>query len=61
MRDEDFRGDERPNIMELFKCLPVIEHLTTWGYMSPVIFIHLNTLYMIQREKIFNIACYLLF
>ncbi|XP_076910046.1 F-box/FBD/LRR-repeat protein At1g13570-like [Bidens hawaiensis] len=37
MRDEDFRGDERPNIMELFKCLPVIEHLTTWGYMSPLL------------------------
>ncbi|KAJ0431225.1 putative leucine-rich repeat domain superfamily, F-box-like domain superfamily [Helianthus annuus] len=27
----DFLGDEKPNIMELFKCLPMIEDLTTWG------------------------------
>ncbi|XP_022039205.1 F-box/FBD/LRR-repeat protein At1g13570 isoform X1 [Helianthus annuus] len=24
-------GDENPSIMELFKCLPVVEDLTTWG------------------------------
>ncbi|KAF5754771.1 putative F-box-like domain superfamily protein [Helianthus annuus] len=33
--DEEFYGHERPNIMELFKSLPVIEHLTTWGYVAP--------------------------
>ncbi|KAJ0432733.1 putative F-box-like domain superfamily protein [Helianthus annuus] len=33
--DEEFYGHERPNIMELFKALPVIEHLTTWGYIAP--------------------------
>ncbi|KAJ0667132.1 putative F-box domain, leucine-rich repeat domain superfamily, F-box-like domain superfamily [Helianthus annuus] len=33
--DEEFYGHERPNIMELFKSLPVIEHLTTWGYIAP--------------------------
>ncbi|KAJ0812519.1 putative F-box-like domain superfamily protein [Helianthus annuus] len=33
--DEEFYGHERPNIMELFKSLPVIEHLTTWGYITP--------------------------
>ncbi|KAM0058868.1 putative FBD domain, leucine-rich repeat domain superfamily [Helianthus debilis subsp. tardiflorus] len=27
----DFIGSEYPSIMELFKCLPVIEDLTTWG------------------------------
>ncbi|KAJ0631834.1 hypothetical protein HanLR1_Chr17g0658371 [Helianthus annuus] len=32
--EQEFAGihEERPNIMELLKCLPVIEHLTTWGY-----------------------------
>ncbi|KAM0058866.1 putative FBD domain, leucine-rich repeat domain superfamily, F-box-like domain superfamily [Helianthus debilis subsp. tardiflorus] len=33
---EEFYGHERPNIMELFKSLPVIEHLTTWGYIAPL-------------------------
>ncbi|KAJ0667133.1 putative FBD domain, leucine-rich repeat domain superfamily, F-box-like domain superfamily [Helianthus annuus] len=35
IEDEQFIGHERPNIMELFKSLPVIEHLTTWGYITP--------------------------
>ncbi|KAI7728730.1 hypothetical protein M8C21_005304 [Ambrosia artemisiifolia] len=30
--EEDFLSDEKPSMMELFKCLPVIEHLKTWGY-----------------------------
>ncbi|XP_076944992.1 F-box/FBD/LRR-repeat protein At1g13570-like [Bidens hawaiensis] len=30
--EEDFLGDEKPSIMELLKCLPAIEHLTTWGH-----------------------------
>ncbi|KAJ0428596.1 putative FBD domain, F-box-like domain superfamily protein [Helianthus annuus] len=30
---------ERPNIMELFKVLPVIEHLSIWGYTIPS-FVH---------------------
>ncbi|KAJ0471164.1 putative leucine-rich repeat domain superfamily, F-box-like domain superfamily [Helianthus annuus] len=31
----DFLGDEKPNIMELFKCLPMIERLTTGGDIIP--------------------------
>jgi len=31
--------DENP-IVDLFKFLPFIEHLTTWGYLSTVISIH---------------------
>ncbi|KAI7736650.1 hypothetical protein M8C21_028455, partial [Ambrosia artemisiifolia] len=29
--EEDFLGSEYPSIMELFKCLPMIEDLTIWG------------------------------
>ncbi|MFS8031600.1 putative FBD domain, leucine-rich repeat domain superfamily [Helianthus anomalus] len=35
--EDDFIGDEKPSIMELFKCLPVLEHLTTWGYFIEVL------------------------
>ncbi|XP_035842711.1 uncharacterized protein LOC110924093 [Helianthus annuus] len=31
IREESFHGYEKPSIMELFKCLPVIEHLTIWA------------------------------
>ncbi|KAI7728731.1 hypothetical protein M8C21_005305 [Ambrosia artemisiifolia] len=31
----DFLSDEKPSTMELFKCLPVIEHLKTWSYIIP--------------------------
>ncbi|KAI7728729.1 hypothetical protein M8C21_005303 [Ambrosia artemisiifolia] len=30
--EEDFLSDGKPSIMELCKCLPVIEHLTTLGH-----------------------------
>ncbi|KAJ0432726.1 putative FBD domain-containing protein [Helianthus annuus] len=30
--EEDSFASERPNIMELFKYLPLAEHLTTWDY-----------------------------
>ncbi|KAK9052111.1 hypothetical protein SSX86_028739 [Deinandra increscens subsp. villosa] len=30
---ENFDDEEYPNIIELFTCLPMIEHLTTWAYM----------------------------
>ncbi|KAI7736647.1 hypothetical protein M8C21_028452, partial [Ambrosia artemisiifolia] len=33
--DSDFLSDEKPSTMELFKSLPVIEHLTTWSYIIP--------------------------
>ncbi|KAI3686560.1 hypothetical protein L1987_80239 [Smallanthus sonchifolius] len=33
--EENFLGDEKPSMMELFKCLPVIEHLTTWCHTIP--------------------------
>ncbi|KAI3783386.1 hypothetical protein L1987_42465 [Smallanthus sonchifolius] len=32
IHEEAFLGYERPNIVELFKCLPVIEQFTTWDY-----------------------------
>ncbi|KAI7728728.1 hypothetical protein M8C21_005302 [Ambrosia artemisiifolia] len=30
--EESLLGNEMPSIMDLFNCLPVIEHLTTWVY-----------------------------
>ncbi|XP_076899549.1 F-box/FBD/LRR-repeat protein At1g13570-like [Bidens hawaiensis] len=33
--EEDFQDRTYPSITELFKCLPVIEDLTTWGYIIP--------------------------
>ncbi|XP_076916884.1 F-box/FBD/LRR-repeat protein At1g13570-like [Bidens hawaiensis] len=33
--DNDFLGDEKPSIMELFRCLPAIERLKTWGFIIP--------------------------
>ncbi|KAJ0428597.1 putative FBD domain, F-box-like domain superfamily protein [Helianthus annuus] len=35
--EDDVLSDEKPSIMELFKCLPVLEHLTTWGYFIEVL------------------------
>ncbi|KAJ0667135.1 putative FBD domain-containing protein [Helianthus annuus] len=33
--NDDLLDNENPSIMELFKCLPMIENLTTWGYIIP--------------------------
>ncbi|KAM0058863.1 putative FBD domain, leucine-rich repeat domain superfamily, F-box-like domain superfamily [Helianthus debilis subsp. tardiflorus] len=35
INNEDLLDNENPSIVELFKCLPMIENLTTWGYIIP--------------------------
>ncbi|KAK9052108.1 hypothetical protein SSX86_028736 [Deinandra increscens subsp. villosa] len=52
--DEHYHGHEHPNIMELFKCLPGIEHLTTYGSIVPF-FVQASVLDELTAASLFHL------